>query len=64
MPWNATGQPVISVPCGLDADDLPIGLSFAGRPDEEIALCQTAHAFERASGGFAALVAATTTATS
>ncbi|HEV2066354.1 MAG TPA: amidase [Thermomicrobiales bacterium] len=64
MPWNATGQPVISVPCGLDADDLPIGISFVGRPDEEIALCQIAHAFELASGGFAALVAAATTATS
>jgi Asp-tRNA(Asn)/Glu-tRNA(Gln) amidotransferase A subunit family amidase len=26
---------------------LPIGLSFVGRPDQEIALCQIAHVYER-----------------
>lgn len=51
-PWNATGQPVISVPCGFDADRLPVGLSFVGRPDEELALCDIAHAYERAAGWF------------
>lgn len=64
MPWNATGQPVISVPCGTDANELPIGVTFAGRPDEEIALCRIAHAFEQASGGFSALVTAAATAAS
>jgi aspartyl-tRNA(Asn)/glutamyl-tRNA(Gln) amidotransferase subunit A len=48
MPWNATGQPVISVPCGFDNDGLPIGLSFVGRPDEELELCTLANAYERA----------------
>ncbi len=48
MPWNATGQPVISVPCGFDADTLPIGLSFVGRPDAELDLCALAHVYERA----------------
>ena len=48
MPWNATGQPVISVPCGFDADGLPIGLSFIGRPDEELELSMLAHAYEQA----------------
>ena len=62
MPWNATGQPVISVPSGTDTNELPIGMSFVGRPDEEIALCQIAHAFERAIGGFASLVTAAATA--
>lgn len=47
MPWNATGQPVISVPCGFDGDDLPVGLSFVGRPDEEVALCELANAYEQ-----------------
>jgi aspartyl-tRNA(Asn)/glutamyl-tRNA(Gln) amidotransferase subunit A len=47
MPWNATGQPVVSVPCGSDLDGMPIGLSFIGRPDEELALCQIASAYER-----------------
>src|SRR5665811_685269 len=48
MPWNATGQPVISLPCGFDSDGLPIGLSFIGRPDDEIALCTLAHGYEQA----------------
>lgn len=48
MPWNATGQPVISVSCGFDADGLPVGLSFVGRPDEELVLCTLANAYEQA----------------
>jgi aspartyl-tRNA(Asn)/glutamyl-tRNA(Gln) amidotransferase subunit A len=47
MPWNATGQPVISVPCGFDAHGLPIGLSFVGRPDEDMQLCDIAQAYEQ-----------------
>lgn len=50
MPWNATGQPVISVPCGLDASTMPVGLSFVGRPDEELGLCQIAQAYEQEAG--------------
>jgi aspartyl-tRNA(Asn)/glutamyl-tRNA(Gln) amidotransferase subunit A len=48
QPWNATGQPVISVPCGFDGAGLPIGLSLVGRPDEELALADIAHAYEQA----------------
>src|SRR5256885_4828104 len=29
--FDLTGQPAISVPCGMDADALPIGLQFAAR---------------------------------
>jgi aspartyl-tRNA(Asn)/glutamyl-tRNA(Gln) amidotransferase subunit A len=49
-PWNTTGQPVISVPCGFDAKTLPIGLSFVGRPDAELDLCALARAYEQATG--------------
>ena len=52
MPWNATGQPVISVPCGFDGNDLPIGLSFVGRPDAELPLCEIAQAYEQAAGWY------------
>ncbi|MGB3327883.1 MAG: amidase family protein, partial [Thermomicrobiales bacterium] len=58
MPWNTTGQPVISVPCGADREGMPIGLSFVGRPDEEIALSRIAAQYERATGWFQAAVAA------
>ncbi|HUG61160.1 MAG TPA: amidase, partial [Methylomirabilota bacterium] len=38
MPFNATGQPVLSLPCGFDAAGLPVGLQVAGRPFAEAAL--------------------------
>ena len=50
MPWNATGQPVITVPCGFDEANLPVGLSFVGRPDDEMRLCRIAHVYEQAAG--------------
>ena len=52
MPWNTTGQPVVTVPCGADRDGMPVGLSFVGRPDEEAALCRIAAQYERATGWF------------
>ncbi|HYI25162.1 MAG TPA: amidase [Thermomicrobiales bacterium] len=54
MPFNATGQPVISVPCGFDGDEMPIGLSIAGRPDDEIGICRIAHQYEQATRWFRA----------
>jgi aspartyl-tRNA(Asn)/glutamyl-tRNA(Gln) amidotransferase subunit A len=48
MPFNATGQPALSVPCGFDERGLPVGLQFAGRPFDEARLCRIGHAFERA----------------
>lgn len=50
QPFNATGQPVLSVPCGFDRHGLPIGLQIAGRPFEEAALCRIGHAYEREAG--------------
>ncbi len=49
-PWDHTGQPVISVPCGFGREGLPVGLSLAARPFEEALLCQVAHAYERSAG--------------
>jgi aspartyl-tRNA(Asn)/glutamyl-tRNA(Gln) amidotransferase subunit A len=47
-PWNATGQPVFAIPAGIDDEGLPIGLSLVGRPDEEWALADIAHALQQA----------------
>jgi aspartyl-tRNA(Asn)/glutamyl-tRNA(Gln) amidotransferase subunit A len=48
MPFNATGQPVLAIPCGLDSDGLPGGIQLAGIPGKESALFQTAILIERA----------------
>lgn len=50
MPFNATGQPVLSVPGGFDAAGLPIGLQLAGRPGHEDRLFAIGEAYERAAG--------------
>jgi aspartyl-tRNA(Asn)/glutamyl-tRNA(Gln) amidotransferase subunit A len=47
-PANFTGLPAISLPCGLSADGLPIGLQIIGRAFGEAELLQIAHAFEQA----------------
>ena len=54
MPWNATGQPVISLPCGFDRDELPIGLSIVGKPDDEFGISRIAHHYEQATNWFQA----------
>ena len=46
-PYNLTGLPAISVPCGFDRDGLPIGLQIAGKPFDEITVLRVAHAYER-----------------
>lgn len=44
---NLAGIPGISVPCGLTAQDLPIGLQLLARPFDEPTLLTAAYAFER-----------------
>ena len=47
FPYNLTGLPAISVPCGFDRHGLPIGLQIAGRPFDEATVLRVAHAYER-----------------
>jgi aspartyl-tRNA(Asn)/glutamyl-tRNA(Gln) amidotransferase subunit A len=47
-PTNLTGFPSLSVPCGLTAAGLPVGLQIIGRPFEEATLYRFGHAYERA----------------
>ena len=34
-PFNMTGQPAITVPCGFDGNGIPVGLQLVGRPGAE-----------------------------
>ena len=43
---NQTGLPAITVPCGLTADNLPVGMQIATRPHEDASLLQIAAAAE------------------
>lgn len=47
QPFNATGQPVLAVPCGFDGDNLPISLSISGRPDDELTVCRIGLAYQQ-----------------
>ncbi len=47
---NLAGLPGISVPAGLDAQGLPLGLQLIGRPWEEGDLLNVAHALEARAG--------------
>ncbi len=49
---NMAGLPGISVPAGLSADGLPLGLQLIGRPFEEETLFQTSTIIEQAAGQF------------
>jgi len=37
-PWNATGQPAVSVPAGFTPDGLPLGAQLVGRAHDEATL--------------------------
>jgi aspartyl-tRNA(Asn)/glutamyl-tRNA(Gln) amidotransferase subunit A len=50
---NLAGLPGISVPSGLDAEDLPLGLQLIGRPFAEEALFALGAVIEQAAGRFA-----------
>lgn len=47
-PYNLTGLPAITVPCGFDHDGLPIGLQIAARPFAESTILRAAAAHEAA----------------
>ncbi len=46
-PFNLTGLPVVSLPCGFDEDGMPIGLSIVGRPFDEAQILKVGHAYQR-----------------
>ncbi|OLC14919.1 MAG: hypothetical protein AUH29_09310 [Candidatus Rokubacteria bacterium 13_1_40CM_69_27] len=47
FPFNCTGQPAASVPCGFTRDGLPIGLQIVGRRYDDASVLRASAAFER-----------------
>ena len=47
-PFNLTGQPAATVPCGFDDQGLPVGLQIVGRWRDDATVLRVAAAFERA----------------
>ena len=45
-PFNLSGQPAVSVPCGIDSEGMPIGLQIATRAGTDALALAIAHAFE------------------
>jgi len=48
FPFNATGQPAVTIPNGFTKTGLPIGLQIVGRPADEFGIISLAAAFEEA----------------
>lgn len=47
-PFNGAHLPALTVPCGFNADGMPIGLQIIGRPFDEATVVQVGHAYEQA----------------
>jgi aspartyl-tRNA(Asn)/glutamyl-tRNA(Gln) amidotransferase subunit A len=47
-PFNVSGFPAMSVPCGFDRHGLPIGLQLAAAPWQEALLLRVAHQYQQA----------------
>jgi len=47
-PYNTTGFPALSVPCGFTNAGLPVGLQIGGRPFDEATILRVGHAYEQA----------------
>ena len=47
-PFNMTGQPALSVPCGFDSAGLPIGLQLVGARYNDTVVLQAGHAYQQA----------------
>ena len=49
-PFNVTGLPAISVPCGFSEGGLPIGMQIAGKPFDEPGVIQAAYTYQQYAG--------------
>jgi aspartyl-tRNA(Asn)/glutamyl-tRNA(Gln) amidotransferase subunit A len=48
VPWNLTGQPAASIPCGFSSEGLPVGLQIIGKHEDEATVLKASAIFEQA----------------
>ena len=48
VPFNATGTPTVTLPCGFTDDGRPVAFQLAGRSGSESLLLRVAHAYQQA----------------
>jgi amidase len=53
-PFDVTGNPALSVPCGT-SDGLPIGMMLVGRHFDDATVLRAGHAYDRVRGAVAEL---------
>ncbi|MCH7745512.1 MAG: Asp-tRNA(Asn)/Glu-tRNA(Gln) amidotransferase GatCAB subunit A, partial [Chloroflexi bacterium] len=46
-PYDFSGVPTLSVPCGLNSEGLPLSLQFVGKHLTEQLLCRVGYAYEQ-----------------
>jgi aspartyl-tRNA(Asn)/glutamyl-tRNA(Gln) amidotransferase subunit A len=47
LPFNLTGYPAITIPCGFSKSGMPIGMQLVGRPFTESVLLRAAHQYQQ-----------------
>lgn len=45
-PFNLTGQPALTLPCGMSRSGLPLALQIVGKPFDEVTILRVGHAYE------------------
>jgi Asp-tRNA(Asn)/Glu-tRNA(Gln) amidotransferase A subunit family amidase len=45
-PFNLTGQPALTLPCGFTTSGLPLALQIVGKPFDEATVLRVGHAYE------------------
>jgi len=48
VPYNLTGSPTVTFPCGFSGEGVPLAAQLVGRPLDEQGLCRVAGAYEAA----------------
>ena len=51
-PFNLTGLPALSLPCGFTSTNMPIGLQIISRPWAEATILRAGYTYEQAAGWF------------